>query len=596
MDREQRWETALKPVSISAVPRIASASSDSYTGDRSSYQPRPGDLEQFQMRQFDIPAPQTTAPRRLLPLLIAASLLPVAAVDGSAQSLQELPPIKTVFLIAEENHNWADITPSSAPYIQKMLVPMGAHAEQYYTPPGNHPSEPNMIWLEAGSNLGITDDADPGVNHRNTVDHLVSYLDKAGISWKTYQEDIDGTSCPLVSVRNYAPKHNPFVFFDDVTDNNNFASVYCISHVRPYSELATDLENNTVARYNLITPNLCHDMHDCSVTEGDNWLSTEVPKILASRAYKDRGALFITWDEGSSGDGPIGMIVLSPFAKTNSFNSIHYTHSSTLKTFQELFGVTPLLRDAANAADLSDLFVAAPSGVSEIVKNSASYALGPLAPDMIAFGEAPNIATGLVVAPDGPWPATLGGVHLEITDSTGQTRSAPLYYVTNNAMAYLMPGGLALGPASAKLTTFTGSIITESLTIDPVSPGLFTAISSGSGVAAGLFVHVAANGAQSTGLLFDPVSRNPVPVALVPGGDQVFLSLYGTGFRRATQVTAKVGGLSVPVYGLAAVDGYQGEDVINIGPLPPSLAGHGVVDIVTTFDGKFANTVTTSIR
>ncbi|HSP68773.1 MAG TPA: alkaline phosphatase family protein, partial [Bryobacteraceae bacterium] len=290
-----------------------------------------GDQKQFQMKQFDLPTSPTTASRRLLPLLIA-SLFAAAAVDASAQSLQKLPPIKTVFIIAEENHNWSDITPTVAPYIQKTLVPMGAHAEQYYTPPGNHPSEPNLIWLEAGSNLGITDDADPGVNHRNTVDHLVSYLDKAGISWKTYQEDIDGTSCPLVSVRKYAPKHNPFVFFDDVTGNNNFASVYCISHIRPYSELATDLENNTVARYNFITPNLCHDMHDCSATVGDTWLSTEVPKILASQAYKDRGALFIVWDEGSSGDGPIGMIVLSPFAKTNYFNSIHYTHSSTLKT------------------------------------------------------------------------------------------------------------------------------------------------------------------------------------------------------------------------------------------------------------------------
>jgi uncharacterized protein (TIGR03437 family) len=381
-----------------------------------------------------------------------------------------------------------------------------------------------------------------------------------------------------------------------VTGNNNVASAYCIWHVRPYSELARDLENNTVARYNFITPNLCHDMHDCSATDGDTWLSTEVPKILASQAYKDRGALFITWDEGSSGDGPIGMIALSPFAKTNYSNSIHYTHSSTLKTLQEIFDAAPLLRDAATATDLSDLLVAVPSGVSAIVKHSASYALGPPAPNMIAFGEAPNIAAGMVIASDGSWPATLGGVQLEITDSAGQTRSAQLYYVTNNAMAYLMPGGLALGPASAKLTTFTGSTVTETFTVDPVAPGLYTANSTGSGVAAGMFIRVAANGAQSAGLLFDPVNRTPLPVDLGPADGQVFLSLYGTGFRRATHVTARVGGLSVPVYGLAAVDGYQGEDVINIGPLPPSLAGHGVVDIVIAFDGKFANIVTVSIN
>lgn len=279
--------------------------------------------------------------------------------QGSAAA-PSLPPIQTVFIILEENHNWSQITPSAAPYIRNTLVPMGAHAEQYFNPPGNHPSEPNYVWLEAGSNSGITDDNDPAVNHQSTVDHLVSYLEKAGISWKSYQEDIDGNSCPLVGVNLYAPKHNPMVFFDDVTGGNNPNSPSCISHIRPYSELAADLQNNTVSRYNFITPNLCNDMHDCSVAIADAWLSREVPKIFASSAYKNGGALFIAWDEAGTGDGPIGMIVLSPFAKTNYSNSIHYTHSSTLRTLQEIFGVAPLLRDAANATDLSDLFQSAP--------------------------------------------------------------------------------------------------------------------------------------------------------------------------------------------------------------------------------------------
>ncbi len=259
-----------------------------------------------------------------------------------------------------ENHNWSDITPAAAPYMQNTLVPMGAHAEQYFNPPGLHPSEPNYIWLEAGDNLGVIDDNDPSVNHQSTTSHLATLLNNAGISWKAYQEDIDGATCPLVSVNLYAPKHNPFVFFDDVTNTNNPSSAFCISHIRPYTELAADLQNNTVARYNFITPNLCNDMHDCSVTTGDTWLSQQLPAILASQAYKNGGAIFITWDEGIGGDGPIGMIVLSPFAKTNYSNTIHYTHSSTLRTMQEIFNVGPLLRDAANATDLSDFFAVSP--------------------------------------------------------------------------------------------------------------------------------------------------------------------------------------------------------------------------------------------
>jgi len=40
----------------------------------------------------------------------------------------------------------------------------------------------------------------------------------AGVSWKTYQEDISGLTCPLASVNKHSPKHNPFVYFDDVTN------------------------------------------------------------------------------------------------------------------------------------------------------------------------------------------------------------------------------------------------------------------------------------------------------------------------------------------------------------------------------------------
>ena len=79
--------------------------------------------------------------------------------------------------------------------------------------------------------------------------------------------------------------------------------------------------------------------------------------ILNSQAYKDGGALFITWDEGVHGNGPIGMIVLSPFAKDKGYsNDAAYSHGSTLRTIPEIFGVTPLLGDAADEQDLSDMF------------------------------------------------------------------------------------------------------------------------------------------------------------------------------------------------------------------------------------------------
>jgi hypothetical protein len=268
-------------------------------------------------------------------------------------------PIRTVFVIVMENTNWATLKQGGqAPYITKTLLPKASHAEQYYNPPGLHPSEPNYIWMEAGTNFGIRNDGLPSANHQSSTNHFVRQLADAGISWMSYQEDISGTTCPLTNAGLYSPKHNPMVFFNDVTNNNNPSSAYCIAHVRPYTELQTALDQNTVARYNFITPNLCHDMHDCGTAAGDMWLATELPKIMASQAYKAGGAIFLTWDEGEDGsDGPIGMVVASPFAKGAGYqNTIHYTHSSLLRTLQEIYGLSPFLGDAANATDLKDLF------------------------------------------------------------------------------------------------------------------------------------------------------------------------------------------------------------------------------------------------
>lgn len=289
-----------------------------------------------------------------------------------------LPPIKTVFVIVMENKDWSSIYESrSAPYINRTLLPMASYATQYYTPPYNRPSLPNYLWLEAGTNFGITKDLNPSQSHQRTPKHLVTLLENAGYSWKAYLEGISGTDCPLQNSGLYAVRHNPMVYFDDVTGTNNPHSPYCIAHERPYQELITDLNRNTVANYNYIVPNACDDMHNktgCQssdpIKNGDSWLSVTVPLILHSQAYQRGGLLLITWDEGTHEDrvlqwlsmkggkeAPIGLIALSPYVKGHGYsNAISYTHSSILLTLEEIFGLTPLLGDAAHAADLGDLF------------------------------------------------------------------------------------------------------------------------------------------------------------------------------------------------------------------------------------------------
>jgi phosphatidylinositol-3-phosphatase len=305
----------------------------------------------------------------LVPLMCVVAMGSVRAAENTAAASNH--SIQTVWVIVMENQDWSSIKGSKfAPYINGTLLPKASYTEQYFNPPRLHPSLPNYLWMEAGTNFGITDNRSPLSDSQSTRAHLVTLLKNApggGIEWRAYQENISGKECPLSDRYPYVVKHNPFVYFDDVTDQRNLSSAYCIEHIRPFEELSKDLANHTVARYNFITPNLCNDMHDsCSplrnrIAQGDAWLAKYLPDILNSPAFGDGGAVFVTWDEGLKADGPIGMIVLSRQAKGGGYsNSIHYDHGALLRTLEEIFGVTPYLGNAANQPDLSDLFSAFP--------------------------------------------------------------------------------------------------------------------------------------------------------------------------------------------------------------------------------------------
>jgi phosphatidylinositol-3-phosphatase len=386
-------------------------------------------------------------------LLTLAMLAGLAAIGSTSTSAQE---VKTVFVIAMENHNWTQPANQftggiqqiyqnpNAPFINALVngtaveIIDGAevnissqvsYATAYHnvlsTPNGNnphiHPSEPNYIWAEAGTNFGVLNDNDPytGGTNQNTSLHLSNLLAQAGKTWKSYQEDIDLTqngagqltnvalprfdwTVPLSSFSgvfaagtvnqfnganqyNYAAKHNPMLFFSDTNGGNNATpSNPLSSNYAPLQQLLVDLANDTVADYNWITPNQFNDMHTtlsagykgltgdpAKISQGDDFLRQIVPVIMASNAYKNHGVIVIWFDEsesdGVAGDNPddfnhtIGEIIISPRAHKNVggrpyASSVNYTHSSDLRTLQNIFHVGPYLGDAANATDLSDLF------------------------------------------------------------------------------------------------------------------------------------------------------------------------------------------------------------------------------------------------
>ncbi|HTS17947.1 MAG TPA: alkaline phosphatase family protein [Verrucomicrobiae bacterium] len=414
--------------------------------------------------------------------------LPVVADYTLSSPATTLQSIQTVFIILEENENWASISGNAAaPYINNGLLPKASYTLQYYNPPGLHPSLPNYLWLEAGTNFGVTADGDPSQYSQTSTNHLVTLLKNAGVSWTSYQEDISGSVCPLTSVNQYAPKHNPMVFFDDVTSTNNSSSAYCIANVRPFTELAGDLQSNVVTRYNFITPNLCDDMHgntgcltgNALITQADTWLSNTVATIVSSQAYSNNGAIFVTWDEGEGGDGPIGMIVLSPLARGGGYaNTIHYTHSSTLLTMQEIFNVGPLLGDATNATDLSDLFVfGAQLAVSPASGFSSSGGQGgPFSPanQVYTLSNTGGVAMTWSAA------TTVNWVSLSVTNGTLAGSSSTNITVSVNANANSLSSGSYSGVVSFATSNGSGSA-SEPVNLTVTSPTALLSVTPSSG-------------------------------------------------------------------------------------------------------------------
>src|SRR6185436_17245831 len=159
-----------------------------------------------------------------------------------------------------------------------------------------HPSLPNYLHMISGANQypGFID-IDPTQIPFFPADaqNLGSQLQAAYIPWRSYQERM-GTPCKLSGAGEYAPKHDPFLYFKDIQTGTNDL---CANTNVDYSQFAADLAANTY-RYMWITPNLENDGHDptndpvAGLRQADTWMSQEVPKILASDGFKANGVLF----------------------------------------------------------------------------------------------------------------------------------------------------------------------------------------------------------------------------------------------------------------------------------------------------------------
>jgi phosphatidylinositol-3-phosphatase len=244
-------------------------------------------------------------------------------------------PPAHVAVIVMENEEFSDIIGSSeTPYINQ-LARGNALARQMYAI--RHPSLPNYLALTSGSTHGIdsdcTDCSVPGTG-------LPGQLAARGISWRAYMEDLPIPCFTGSEHERYAKKHDPFVYFRGVLANRSLCS-----QVVPFGRLLADERARRLPAFVWITPNMCHDMHDCDPVVGDRFLAATVPPLLS--AMGPRSLLILTWDEGSSDNGccrlasggHIVTVLAGPLARPGARMRTPSDHYSVLQTIEDLFGL-----------------------------------------------------------------------------------------------------------------------------------------------------------------------------------------------------------------------------------------------------------------
>ena len=300
----------------------------------------------------------TTAQKRLavLPLAIrfgtkcASFATPSPSPTPSPTPGGGLSAIKHVFVIVMENEEATSIIGNSAaPYINSLAASYGLATN--YTAVA-HPSEPNYLALWSGSTQGVTDD---GVHNFGTGLTLADQIEAAGRAWHVAAQNVPLPCYTGASASggpdgpgSYARKHEPAISWTSVAGNPaRCAGITDFSHFDP-----------DLGAYWFIAPNLCNDMHDCSIATGDAFLASFLPRILGSAAYADGGLVVLTWDEGSSGSGGggrVATIVISPLGKPGYASATAHTHYSLVRTIEDAWGM-PCLANACSANTLAEFF------------------------------------------------------------------------------------------------------------------------------------------------------------------------------------------------------------------------------------------------
>jgi phosphatidylinositol-3-phosphatase len=308
------------------------------------------------------------------PATTPTSLPATTAAPGTSAPGRTAPATRgprRIVVVVEENHSYDQVIGSpEAPFLNR-LAGQGTLLTRFYAT--THPSLPNYIAMVSGGTQGITSDCgDCNVDTPNLADQL----ERAGISWKAYQQGLPAPCSDAHVAGDYAKKHDPFMYFHSVR-----ADPARCAKVVPFDRLDADLAAGHLPRFVFVTPDLAHDMHGTGegagkaslVRAADDWLRTLYGRLAASTAWREDTRLVVTWDEGGGGGGGgrgaccgglgagghIATVVAGPRVRPGR-DATTYDHYALLRSVEAAFGL-PFLGHAADPTSATIPAVAGPA-------------------------------------------------------------------------------------------------------------------------------------------------------------------------------------------------------------------------------------------
>jgi hypothetical protein len=281
-------------------------------------------------------------------IAMLVTLWAIVAVGHARVPIRGIPAFDRVVVIVFENKRYEEVLGASAAPTFNELARRYAVLTQYEGVA--HPSLPNYLALIGGSTFGIDDDCtDCEVDARNLADTLQA----AGKGWKTYAEGLPAPGFTGSSTGDYVKKHVPFLYFRNVVTSRHLRT-----RVVPLTRFRRDLDAHALPSFSLVIPDICNDMHDCSVAVGDEWLRTFLLPLLKSRTMA-RGVVFVVFDESHHDDtghrNRVPALALGPLVRPGSSSNASLSHYSLLRTIEDAWRL-PRLGKSQSARPITGIW------------------------------------------------------------------------------------------------------------------------------------------------------------------------------------------------------------------------------------------------